>query len=300
MRYIWLYCILFLFGCSSVKGPVSTDNTNSDSSVAQKVGSGNDEIRRLQTGMDIGNLFTNAARIAITSIPYEDERRYGENVGLAMYATPGFGEPIMDEELGLFVNLLSNVIGQESERPEIKYHTAVIDSPKKNVYAAPGGFIFVTSGLILGLDSEAELAFALAHGIAAIASKQALNAIKSSKSFEALMKVSKELRYEHDVKDEDFYVVIEEHKQKILQPSVESQIDLDLRAVQYLVDVGYDPRVAKNVIAKIDTTDANKKTRLEILNSFYLEQQGEMYNLVTNTGRLPHIKNIIENKIQKD
>ena len=48
-----------------------------------------------------------------------------------------------------------------SERPKLPWAFAVVDDPTPNAFALPGGFIFVTRGLMTLLDSEAELASVL-------------------------------------------------------------------------------------------------------------------------------------------
>lgn len=49
----------------------------------------------------------------------------------------------------------------------------VLDAPQSDVYGLPGGYLYVTSGLIESSDSEAELAAAMAHALAHIAGRHA-------------------------------------------------------------------------------------------------------------------------------
>jgi predicted Zn-dependent protease len=60
-----------------------------------------------------------------------------------------------------------NGVGQRmvpySHRPNLQYHFAVLDTPVVNAFAAPGGFIYVTRGILALMNSEAELAVVLGH-----------------------------------------------------------------------------------------------------------------------------------------
>lgn len=284
MRITYLLFIAMCIACTSTK--------ESPNTVAPSEASSSHETKQLHMGGGMSSSLTKAVTLAISDIPYEDERRYGENIGLAMYATPGFGEPIMDEDLGLYINMLTNIIGRDSDRPGIIYHTAVIHSADKNVYAVPGGFIFITSGLILELDSEAQLAFALAHAVAAIAKKQAMNAMKKSQSLQALFAASEQLSQLDNISDEEFNAAVLQHKEQILTPEVVLQQQADMHGVEYVYDVGYDPRVALHVLDKIDISEEHKAERRKVL-QYTLAQYSDFSSLVVKTGRLQEMQDII-------
>ena len=268
-----------------------------NSELARQAGVDNRAISSLKAGIEMNSLLTKAVTFAISDIPYEDERRYGENIGLAMYATPGFGEPIMNKELGLYINMLTNIIGRDSDRPGIVYHTAVIQSADKNVYAVPGGFIFITSGLILELESEAQLAFALAHAVASIAKRQAMNAMKKSQTLQALFEASEQLAQLEKVSDDEFNKAVSQHKQQVLTPEIVMQQEADMYGVEYIHDVGYDPRVALDVLNKIDISEDHKAQRREFLQQT-LTQYFDFTDLVVTTGRLQKIQDIIRTAIK--
>jgi predicted Zn-dependent protease len=72
-----------------------------------------------------------------------------------------------DERLVEYVNLIGLVLAEKSERPEVfrGYHFVVVQSDNVNAFAAPGGFIFVTTQAIRECEDEDELAGLLAHEI---------------------------------------------------------------------------------------------------------------------------------------
>jgi predicted Zn-dependent protease len=79
-----------------------------------------------------------------------------------------------------YVNRLGRWISLQSERPTLPWTFAVLDDTGYNAFAAPGGYIFVTKGLIDSLADESELAGILAHEINHVVSKHHLKAIRKS------------------------------------------------------------------------------------------------------------------------
>ncbi len=68
-----------------------------------------------------------------------------------------------DSGLQLYVSSVGMRMARESERPNLPWEYHVIDDPAVNAFAAPGGFIFVTRGILAYLNSEAELAAVVGH-----------------------------------------------------------------------------------------------------------------------------------------
>ena len=62
-----------------------------------------------------------------------------------------------------YVREVGRKVTIETERPEVQYKFFVIDSPIVNAFALPGGYIYVSRGLLALAGSEAELAAVLAH-----------------------------------------------------------------------------------------------------------------------------------------
>lgn len=85
-----------------------------------------------------------------------------------------------DMALQRYVNRLGRWISLQSSRPNLPWTFAVLDDKGYNAFAAPGGYIFVTKGLIDSLADESELAGILAHEINHVISKHHLQAIRKS------------------------------------------------------------------------------------------------------------------------
>ena len=77
------------------------------------------------------------------------------------------------ESLGLYtsdalqgtVTNIGNEMASRSERPQLPWSFRLLDDPMVNAFALPGGFIFVTRGIMAALNSEAELAGVIGHEI---------------------------------------------------------------------------------------------------------------------------------------
>jgi predicted Zn-dependent protease len=97
---------------------------------------------------------------------------------------------VTDPRLTRYVSLVGQSIVRHSNRSDIEFYFAVIDSPQINAYATPGGYIFVTTAALNLMANEAELAGVLAHEIAHISDRHIVKALKiraDDKSMTAMM-----------------------------------------------------------------------------------------------------------------
>lgn len=80
---------------------------------------------------------------------------------------------IEDEMVTEYINRVGQNIVLHSDA-KIPFTIKVIDSDEVNAFALPGGFFFVNKGLILAADNESELAGVMAHEIAHVAARHAM------------------------------------------------------------------------------------------------------------------------------
>lgn len=85
---------------------------------------------------------------------------------------------VNDPEVQRYVNFVGAWVAAQSDRPNLPWHFAVNDSDHVNAFAAPGGYIIVTKGMMNLLQNEAELAGVLGHEIGHVVRKHHLNAIR--------------------------------------------------------------------------------------------------------------------------
>jgi predicted Zn-dependent protease len=70
-----------------------------------------------------------------------------------------------DPKLQAYVESVGKRLARQSERPELPWHFTVVDAPAVNAFALPGGYIYITRGILPFLRDEAQLAGVLGHEI---------------------------------------------------------------------------------------------------------------------------------------
>ena len=80
---------------------------------------------------------------------------------------------VRDPELAAYVDALGQRLAQRSPRRDVTYRFYVADMPEPNAFALPGGYIYVSRGLLAIANSEAELANVIGHEIGHVAARHA-------------------------------------------------------------------------------------------------------------------------------
>ncbi|MEK7759832.1 MAG: M48 family metalloprotease, partial [Pseudomonadota bacterium] len=91
-----------------------------------------------------------------------DELRLGHENDAAVRKQYGV---YANARLQAYVQQVGERLAAKSHRPQLQYRFTVLDSPDVNAFALPGGYIYITRGILAHLNSEAELAAVLGHEI---------------------------------------------------------------------------------------------------------------------------------------
>ncbi|MGH7567815.1 MAG: M48 family metalloprotease [Gemmatimonadales bacterium] len=78
-----------------------------------------------------------------------------------------------------YVQELGTRLARRSERPGLPWTFRVLDDPVVNAFALPGGYIYVTRGILAHLDSEAELAAVLGHEIGHVTARHSVTRLST-------------------------------------------------------------------------------------------------------------------------
>lgn len=81
---------------------------------------------------------------------------------------------VNDQALQNYVHQIGTALAAKSERPNLPWRFRVVEDPTPNAFALPGGFIYVTRGLLEYMNSEAELASVLGHEIGHVTAKHSV------------------------------------------------------------------------------------------------------------------------------
>jgi predicted Zn-dependent protease len=85
-----------------------------------------------------------------------------------------------DQKVQRYVSDIGLRLAQLSHRPNLPWTFTVVDHPAINAFALPGGYIYLTRGILPYLDNEAELAGVLGHEIAHVTARHAAQQITRS------------------------------------------------------------------------------------------------------------------------
>jgi predicted Zn-dependent protease len=105
-------------------------------------------------------------------IPEGQEIALGADAAEQVRTSIGY---VDDDALQNYVAVIGRKLAASSERPDLPWEFHVVDDATPNAFALPGGYIFVTRGLLTLLDSEAELAAVLGHEIGHVTARHSVN-----------------------------------------------------------------------------------------------------------------------------
>jgi beta-barrel assembly-enhancing protease len=214
----------------------------------------------LYTATHVDEIKKTAAAVAKTYQDITPEQEY--YIGRAVAATVLHQYPAYtDERANHYVNLVGHAIVEVSEKPETYggYHFLILDSKEVNAFAAPGGLILVTRGMLRLCKDEDELAAVLAHEISHVQERHALKTIKSERLTKALSMLTAEtLKVFGGVRTSLLTQALEGSVGDIASTlmhvgySREMEREADEKAVASLARVGYNPIALADVLKEMD------------------------------------------------
>ncbi|HSI94926.1 MAG: M48 family metalloprotease [Methylophilaceae bacterium] len=115
-----------------------------------------------------------------TDLKEVDEKGEAEIGSASAAQLLGAAPLVQNEKLQGYVNQVGLWLAMQTERPDLPWRFGVMDSDSVNAFATPGGYVFITRGLLLRMRNEAELAGVLAHEIAHVLKRHHLVAIQKN------------------------------------------------------------------------------------------------------------------------
>jgi len=136
-----------------------------------------------------------------------------------------------DRALAAYVDRVGARIAAHAGRPDLRFRFRVIDDPEPQGHSLLGGYIYVTTGALARLRSEAELAALLAHEVAHAALDHG----------DGLLEI-----------DDDLVLSDPGAIRRRLAHARDDEIEADERAVSLLVAAGYDPAAMIAMLRRVD------------------------------------------------
>jgi len=185
---------------------------------------------------------------SLRPIQYREEKAIGG--GVALQAFSRFGGPYPDEGLNRYVSMVGKGVALASDRPDIPYYFSVLNSEEANAFAAPGGYIFVTVGLLKNLETEAQLAGVLGHEIAHVAKRHSLQTIERGKRLHGISELSLTLM---DKDPRLFSDIINNVSELIFTKGLDHSLEYeaDRFGIRYAARLGYNPRGLEIFLKKL-------------------------------------------------
>ncbi len=214
-----------------------------------------------------------AARGALRSVGHG---LLGKVLGAASDSAPKSEQEVRDEELALGpmvagrvlgarplwanteaqqrVNVIGRWLSSQTSRPDLPWTFGVIDSPEFNAYAAPGGYILVTSGLYKLVANDQELASVLAHEITHVVQRDHYEVIRKQQMMSGAKDlVSSEIRTGGGLAGSLARDYVEKNGAAILLTSLDRSAEYraDEIGAVYLARAGMNPLAMVSILQKM-------------------------------------------------
>lgn len=227
IRYGWLLLALLLVGCQELKTELA---------------------RYGNVGATLGDAF-------IAASPEEEQQAGREASAVLLGAAP----VLKDARVNAYVNRVGLWVALHSTGADLSWRFAVLDDPDINAFAAPGGYVFITKGLLARLQNEAELAAVLAHEIAHVTQQHHLAALRK----EARMKLAGMVASAalEDGQEKEYLARLAQGAKTVYSRGLDrkDEHDADALAVVLTARAGYDPYALLAVLHTLSTVNADSR-----------------------------------------
>lgn len=157
-----------------------------------------------------------------------------------------------DDPLVQYVDKVGQRIARVSDRPELFYRFHVVDDTTINAFALPGGYIYIYRGLLIHMNSEAELAAVLAHEVGHVTARHAVQRYTQAQLYQIGAMVTSVLvpvpQAIGQISDLVANAVISGYGR-------EAELQSDELSVRYIARAGYDVEATKNILQTLKRLD---------------------------------------------
>ena len=185
----------------------------------------------------------------------EEEINLGRN--LSKKLPKKFGGIYQDESIAEYVSSIGEKLAMQSHRADLIYHFYVLDSPDINAFALPGGYIYITRGMLARFNSQGELAAVLAHELGHVTARHGVT--RHSKGVMVSL-IGNVLLQTTGARGQAWSQAQQVVSQAIMSGySRSDEHQADTLAVEYLSKAGYNPNKMLNVLKALKSQDEYRK-----------------------------------------
>ena len=165
-----------------------------------------------------------------------------------------YGGEYSDQKLERMVARVVGTLTLDPETPDQTYQITILNSPNINAFALPGGYLYVTRGLLALANDSAELAAVLAHEMAHVTANHGIQR-QQKEAEEAVAS-----RVVSDVLGGDpaARVALVRGKLRLAQFSRNQELEADAIGIRAIARAGYDPFAAARFLQSMDAYSASR------------------------------------------
>jgi len=162
-----------------------------------------------------------------------------------------------DPALEAYVAGVGQKVAAVCDRQNLAYSFYVLDTDMVNAFAAPGGYIFVTRGILKAMADEAELAGVLGHEIGHVVGRHSMKALEKQYGYQAVLNIAS-LVTQRDLSGLQQYAGYLTNM-LLLGYGRDNEFEADMLGTRYAMAAGYDPRGTADFFRKLQAMDGGKK-----------------------------------------
>jgi predicted Zn-dependent protease len=195
---------------------------------------------------------------ALQPIGEEEEIVLGEAVAVEAFSR--FGGEYPNQAWTRYINLVGKTIAEVSDRPTLNYHFAILNSQEQNAFAAPGGYIFITVGLLKTLKNEAELGGVLAHEVAHVTKKHMLETIRRGAVLGSVSELSLTAMKQNP---EMFSSAIDQMTELLFTKGLDKdkEFEADVVGIEYAYRAGYHPQGLRDYLQTLRKKEGHVESK---------------------------------------
>jgi predicted Zn-dependent protease len=165
-----------------------------------------------------------------------------------------------DRDLQAYVERVGQQLAAKSHRPGLEYHFTVLDSDEVNAFALPGGYVYVTRGIMAYLNSEAELAAVLGHEIGHVTARHGARRYSQAQALGVGLGVAS--IFVPGMGSDLGQQLLDALGSAILNGyGRDHELESDRLGAEYLARSGYDPQAMIGVITLLKNQEEYEKAR---------------------------------------
>jgi len=165
-------------------------------------------------------------------------------------------------ELNAMVDRIGRRIAAVSDRPNLPWHFTLLDTPIVNAMALPGGYVYVTRGIMERMNSEDELAGVIAHEVSHVAARHAARSISQQQL--ANLGIGLASIFAGGAATQAYGGLVELGAGLLFtRYSRQQESQADLLGTAYMTEAGYNPRGAQNMLMALERLDTGETSALE-------------------------------------